>query len=345
MNDVPPARSRTRHGERPTIETVARYAGVSRQTVSNALNIPDRLAPATLRRVLDAVAELRYRPHSAARAMRRGAALCVAMRITTVPDGFNGPLFDRFVKELCGATRSRDHDVRLIAASWGEAELRTYEDLYFAAAIDGVVLTELCRDDPRPARLQAAGVPFVAFGRPWGVGASRAYPWVDVDGAAGTEEAVDHCVRRGYRRIAYLGWERGSSVSDDRMAGWQRALARHGLPEGPAALGASDRVEGGRRLAEQALGDPGDGYQPTALVCVSDVIYGVGGPWSGPALNAAGRSGRGAGVPRHGWRTGESSSAAGRCGTGRHRSSGIRPGRTGPAGPCPDGSDAARCRH
>ena len=56
------------------------------------------------------------------------------------------------------------------------------------------------------------------------------------------------------------------------MAGWRRALARHGLPEGPATLGASDRVEHGRRLAEQVLGDPGDGYQPTALVCVSDVI-------------------------------------------------------------------------
>ncbi|MFE9201164.1 LacI family DNA-binding transcriptional regulator [Micromonospora sp. NPDC007230] len=254
MDDVPPARPGTRHGQRPTIETVARHAGVSRQTVSNALNTPERLAPATLQRVLDAVAELHYRPNSSARAMRRGAARCVAMRITSVPNGFNGPIFDRFVKELCGETTHRDHDVRLVTASWGNVEVRAYEDLYYGGSIDGVVLTELHLDDPRPALLQAIGVPFVAFGRPWG--GSQAYPWVDVDGAEGTEKAVDHCVQRGYRRIAYLGWEHGSSVSDDRMAGWRRALTRHGLPADTAALGPSDAVEIGRRLAEQVLDDP-----------------------------------------------------------------------------------------
>ena len=30
--------------------------------------------------------------------------------------------------------------------------------------------------------------------------------WVDVDGAAGTEQAVDHLAERGHRRIAFLGW-------------------------------------------------------------------------------------------------------------------------------------------
>lgn len=272
MDDVPPPRSGTRHGERPTIETVARHAGVSRQTVSNALNAPERLAPATLRRVLDAVAELRYRPNSSARAMRRGAARSVAMRIRSVPDGFNGPIFDRFVKELCGEMTRRDHDVRLVTAPWGNVEVRMYEDLYYGGSIDGVVLTELHLNDPRPALLHDIGVPFVAFGRPWGTHSSQAFPWVDVDGAHGTEEAVDHCVRRGYRRIAYLGWARGSSVSDDRMAGWRRALNRHGLSAELAALGGPDTVDNGRRLAEQVLGDPADGFAPTAMVCVSDVI-------------------------------------------------------------------------
>lgn len=272
MDDVPPARRRTREGGRPTIETVARHAGVSRQTVSNALNAPERLAPPTLRRVLDAVAELRYRPNSSARAMRRSAARCVAMRITPVPKGFNGPIFDRFVKELCGEMTRRDHDVRLVTASWGNVEVRAYEDLYYGGNIDGVVLTELHLDDPRPAQLQAIGVPFVAFGRPWGADGSQAYPWVDVDGAGGTEKAVDRCVQRGYRRIAYLGWERGSSVSDDRMAGWRRALDRHGLSAEVAALGEPGTVGSGRRLADRVLDDQADGFTPTALVCVSDAI-------------------------------------------------------------------------
>ena len=135
-----------------------------------------------------------------------------------------------------------------------------------------VALMELHRDDPRPALLQAAGVPFVAFGRPWGTGGSSDYPWVDVDGADGTEKAVDHCVGRGYRRIAFLGWERGSSISDDRCAGWRRALARHGLPADSLAQGGPDTVDNGRRLAEQIIGDAEHPLTPTALVCVSDSI-------------------------------------------------------------------------
>lgn len=258
--------------ERPTIETVARRAGVSRQTVSNALRTPERLAPATLRRVLEAVAELRYRPHSAAQSMRLSTARCVAMRITPVPNGLNGPLFDRFLKALCTEMERHDHDLRLVTAAWGTAEAQAYQDLYYAASIDAVVLTELHRDDPRPDLLQAAGVPFVAFGRPWGTDGSSDYPWVDVDGAEGAEKAVDHCVGRGYRRIAFLGWERGSSVSDDRCAGWRRALARHGLPADWLVLGGSDTADNGARLAEQVLGDVEHHLTPTALVCVSDSI-------------------------------------------------------------------------
>jgi DNA-binding LacI/PurR family transcriptional regulator len=205
------------------------------------------------------------------------------MRITSVPRGFNGPILDRFAMELCGEMARRDRDVRLVTASWGTMEVRAYEDLYLGGSIDGVVLTELHRDDPRPSLLQALGVAFVAFGRPWGAD-SQGYPWVDVDGAGGTEKAVDHCVERGYRRIAYLGWERGSSVSDDRMAGWRRAMDRHGLAADMAVLGGPDTVENGRILAERVLGARSDGFAPTAMVCVSDAIA-VG------AMSAASASG------------------------------------------------------
>ena len=54
-------------GRRPTIEMVAERAGVSRQTVSNACNAPNRLRPETLRRVSAVIEELGYRPNQAAR--------------------------------------------------------------------------------------------------------------------------------------------------------------------------------------------------------------------------------------------------------------------------------------
>lgn len=260
-----------RHSGRPNIETVARRAGVSRQTVSNALNAPHRLAEETLQRVLAAVAELGYRPHAAARSLRRAPARCVAFRIKPIAEGFNGPLFDQFFRSFAADMRSDGYDVRPVLTPWGEAEATAYEELFRAFAIDAAVLTELRRDDPRPARLRAAGVPFVAFGRPWGADLGG-YRWVDVDGADGTAQAVDHCVARGHREIAFLGWNRGASVSDDRRAGWETALKRHGLPAARSAHGGPDTPENGRRLAEQLLADSGGRPNPTALVCVSDSL-------------------------------------------------------------------------
>jgi ABC-type sugar transport system substrate-binding protein len=92
-----------------------------------------------------------------------------------------------------------------------------------------------------------------------------------VDGATGTEEAVEHIYRLGHRRIAYLGWPVGSGVGEDRLAGYHRACARLGLA--PVVVRAEDGMERGRERAA-ALLDAAD--PPSALVCVSDVFaYGA----------------------------------------------------------------------
>ena len=60
-SDVVAAVSKSRPPARPTVASVAQRAQVSPQTVSNALNAPHRVRPATLARVLAAVEELGYR--------------------------------------------------------------------------------------------------------------------------------------------------------------------------------------------------------------------------------------------------------------------------------------------
>jgi LacI family transcriptional regulator len=260
-----------RRRRRATLETVATRAGVSRQTVSNAINAPERLARETLDRVLAAVEELRYRPHLAARALRRSSARSVAVRFKSVPDGLNGPIFDRFVQELYVRLRTCDYDVRLLTVPWGAEEVQAYEDLYLETAIDAVVLMETRLDDFRLAVLRSAGVPFVMFGRPWGALDESCFSWVDVDGAVGLELAVDHCVDRGYRDIVFLSWAAGA-MSDDRRAGWSRAMRRHGLAPLVAVQEGADSVENGRILADRILPGSRHPEQPLALVCASDAM-------------------------------------------------------------------------
>ena len=251
-----------------TLESVARHASVSRQTISNALNAPHRLAPDTLARAMHAIDTLGYRPNQAARSLRTRSSQLLGFRIEPARDGINGAVLDRFLHALCEAAGGHDYNVLLFAASDDATEIDGYDDLLRRRAVDGFVLSSTHTGDERTAWLTERGLPFVTFGRPWGTD-KPGHSWVDVDGAAGTEAAVNHLVERGHRRIGFIGWPAGSGVGDDRHAGWLRAVNGHGLPQrGLSHLG-PDGEATGRELATRMLAL---GHPATAFVCASDSL-------------------------------------------------------------------------
>ena len=259
--------ARSGSDRRPTVDTVAALAGVSRQTVSNALRSPSLLAPDTLRRVLAAVDQLGYRPHSGARALRRQIPTDVVCRIPHVEDAVNASLYGAFVTGLAAALSAVGIGLRLVDADWGEHEVARYIDLYRRSEISAVVLSDPQAHDDRLTALRAAAVPVVLYGRPW---AGSDVRWVDVDGAAGVAEAVRWCAERGHRRIAYLGWHEDDGVSRDRECGWRSALEELDLPwDGLAAHGLPDSVATGAGLAAMMLDRAA---ASTAFVCATDVL-------------------------------------------------------------------------
>jgi DNA-binding LacI/PurR family transcriptional regulator len=253
---------------RPTVESVARHARVSRQTVSNALNAPHRVRPETLARVLASIDELGYRPNSAARTLRTQSTRMLACRLMPQSHMGTGAVLDRFLHALCDAARGRGYDVLSFSAESDDTELDIVEDLLRRTAVDGYVISATHHVDPRPAWLAAREAPFVAFGRPWGEARPR-HSWVDVDGAAGVAAAVEHLVALGHRRIAFLGWPEGSGVGDDRFSGWRRTVEAHRLPAKGLVVRAEDGLGSGEVLTERLLDRV---VPPTAIVCVSDVM-------------------------------------------------------------------------
>ena len=85
--------------------------------------------------------------------------------------------------------------------------LEGYRAMWARRLVDSFIVTETHHGDPRPPWLEAHGIPYASFGRVWDDPTFTR--WVDVDGAAGTRAAVEHCVAAGYRTIGYLGWPRG----------------------------------------------------------------------------------------------------------------------------------------
>lgn len=251
----------------PTLATVAAAAGVSRQTVSNALNNPELLRPDTLERVRQAVERLGYSPNRAARSLRTRTSSLVGLRVAPAVEDSASALMDRFVHSLVESTKDAGYHVLLFAAGDADDPIDGYDELLRSQAVDAFVLTDTFLGNPQAAWLQRRGVPFVAFGRPWGE-LEAMHPWVDVDGRAGVMLAVDHLVERGHSRIAWIGFQKGSYIGEDRRSGWTDRMHEHGLSTSRLSARGDDTVDFGRRAAHALL----DNEQPSAFVCVSDTV-------------------------------------------------------------------------
>lgn len=252
----------------PTVEDVALVAGVSRQTVSNVINTPAIVRASTRERVEAAIAQLGYRPHMAARRLRTQRSSTIGIHLDPYAGGISGVVLDRFVHALTEHAGGRGMRIQLYAARSPEEEITRMGELAEGGEIDAVVITGTFHGDPRTRWLVENGVPFVAFGRPWGDDdvAQPAHLWVDVDGAAGTRAATEHLLEIAGPRVAFLGWPQGSGTGDDRERGWREAMAPAGA-EGER-LSCEESVGGARAVTGDLLARA----DVDGIVCVSDSL-------------------------------------------------------------------------
>ena len=252
---------------RPTLVSIANELGVSRQTVSNVLNNPDIVHPATRERVAAAIKRAGYRPSAAGRALRTQRSMAIGLRLHRTMDGINGAVMDRFLHSLADESQRRGYHLTLLTADDAEGEVHKLHALYRSGSIDLAVLTDTGADDTRPVQLAQEGIPFVAFGRPWDSDRPDSHPWVDVDGGAGSAESAAWLRRLGHTAIGFLGWPEGSGVGDDRRAGWRRAVEGLAPSEGLSVAVLDDHASAGAEGAAELI-DRG----ATAIVCASDSL-------------------------------------------------------------------------
>lgn len=249
----------------PTIEDVASQAGVSRQTVSNVLNAPDRVRPDTIERVRAAIDTLGYRANRNARNLRTRTSKVIGYRIPPLMATGNSVL-DTFLHAMTESVEELGYHVLLFTSESREREMDAYWELAAQSAVDGVVLAQTELADPRPAPLLRGRIPFVSFGRTWG---EHDHSWVDVDGRAGTRLAVEHLLRQGHRRFAWLGIHPGSIGNDERERGVRETLAAAHVPQEDLHV---VHLDDDPAVDRRALGAVLDGPKPaTAFVAMSDL--------------------------------------------------------------------------
>ncbi|TWD82175.1 LacI family transcriptional regulator [Kribbella amoyensis] len=258
--------------ERPTIADVAQRAGVSKGSVSFALNGRPGLAQATVDRILAAADELGWRPSNRARSLSVSKAFALGLVITRDPAVLSSdPFFPAFIAGVESVLGPRGQALVLQVVTPGESEADGYRRLASDGRVDGVFLSDLRHEDPRIDLLTELGLPAVTLNRPDG---GSPFPAVVLDDRPGTIAVVEHLVGLGHRRIAHVAGPPTFVHATARTAAFVRALADAGLE--PAAIEVSDFTAAGGIAATQRLLARPD--RPTAIVYANDrmAIAGLG---------------------------------------------------------------------
>ncbi|RMG87095.1 MAG: LacI family transcriptional regulator [Chloroflexi bacterium] len=252
----------------PSIKEIARAANVSPSTVSLVLNNKGNISEQTRQRVLEVVREMGYTRSVHARNLRENQSRVFGFAWSPLRSAYN-PVLDLFLYEMVRLSEQHGRHLLLFTEDEQEDTENIYRSLIDSRRVDGFILANTDRDDPRFAFLLEANVPFVAFGRSLSAYDEDAY-WVDVDGAAGTFAAVSHLVEHGHQHIAMLAWPQGSASGDERVKGYLDALAYHALSvRDDYIVRVLNDVTGGYQGAQQLMQLPAP---PTAVVAVSDII-------------------------------------------------------------------------
>jgi DNA-binding LacI/PurR family transcriptional regulator len=217
----------------PTMQDVARLAGVSTKTVSNVINDRPYVSAETRDRVHAAITQLDYKLNLAARNLRSGRSGVIGLAVPTLTVAYFAELAEAVI------AAAEQHQLAVQIARTGDA---AREREFLASArlqhVDGLILSPM---DHRSEELDAVdlSVPTVVLGdHP--VGGAAVY--VSSDQRAAAELATSHLIRIGRRCIAALGAR--SSVPGGagalRLQGYRDALHTAGIPYDPALVVEAD---------------------------------------------------------------------------------------------------------
>ena len=248
----------------PTLEDVAKRAGVSTATVSRCFNNSGVVHPQTRERVELAISDLGYTPNFGARALASNRTGTIGVVIPTMENA----IFAQGLQAM-EETLSKQ-DVTLLVATSGYSAEQEYVKIraMVARGVDGLGLIGFKRSQQVYDFLSARSMPFVLL---WNYSEISPHPCIGFDNHEAAAAMARRVVELGHRHIAMIaGRSEGNDRAAGRITGVIGTLSAQGLElVGGAPIECDYSFEAGEAAANDLLSGP---TPPTAIICGNDVL-------------------------------------------------------------------------
>ncbi len=206
-----------------TITDISKACGVSRATVSKALNGAPDVSKDTAKRVRETAAALGYLPNAAARALKLGRSYNVGVLFSDATGGgISHEYFSRILESVKSEAERLGYDITFISKDLGRMSMDYYEHAKYRSC-DGVIVASADFRDPAIVRLASSEIPTVTLDYSFDSRSS-----ILSDNVRGMEALVRYIYSKGHRRIAFLHGE-STSVTQKRLASFKKTCAALGL--------------------------------------------------------------------------------------------------------------------
>ena len=249
----------------PTLEEVAKLAGVSRSTVSRVVNDHPNVRPEVRDRVWEVIRQVGYQPHAAARSLVTNRTQIIGMIIPeAVTTLFTDPFFSLLLRGATDACNSHQYQLMLSLFTANADQQEIYQRILHSGYLDGTIVASASLDDPLISDLLRDRIPFVSVGRH----PNKPVHYVDADNVNGARMAVEHLIRLGHRRIATITGPLHMIAGQDRLSGYRQALEARGIPVEEELIVEGDFTEASGTVGMQRLLP----VSPTAVFVASDMM-------------------------------------------------------------------------
>ncbi len=213
--------------QQPTINDVARAAGVSKGLVSLALNDRAGVAPETRTRILAAAKELGWHPNPSARGLTSRRAYALGLIVRRDPSIIEAdPFFSAFIAGVETVLADRGQVLVLSIVTDIDSEVKAYTRLAQDKRVDGFLITDLLADDHRIRLIERLGMHAVTLGEP---NIDSTFPVISRDYDKGIAALTGHLIDLGHKRIAHVSGDEHMLHGRLRRQQFVRSMTEAGL--------------------------------------------------------------------------------------------------------------------